>query len=196
MADPTPGATRTGRAGRPGRGQAWWDIPVTIAIAVGAVLLITTFVAKPFSIPSGSMEDPLQGGDRVLVNRLVYHSRAIERGDVVVFDGSDSFVAAGEVPHRNPVQGVVAWIGQSLGVVPPDATDFVKRVVGVGGDTVACCDQQGRVTVNGTPLEEADYLYPGDDPSLDEFSVEVPEDRKSTRLNSSHTDISRMPSSA
>ena len=66
MADPTPGATRTGRAGRPGRGQAWWDIPVTIAIAVGAVLLITTFVAKPFSIPSGSMEDTLQVGDRVL----------------------------------------------------------------------------------------------------------------------------------
>ena len=175
MPDPAPGTTRTGRQGRAGRRQAWWDIPLTIAIAVGAVLLITTFVAKPFSIPSGSMEDTLQVGDRVLVNRLVYHSRPIERGDVVVFDGSDSFVPAADVPHRNPVQGVAAWIAQSFGVVPPDATDFVKRVIGIGGDTVACCDTQGRVTVNGSPLAEADYLYPGDDPSFDEFSVQVPD---------------------
>jgi signal peptidase I len=154
--------------------QAWWDIPLTIGIAIGVVLLITTFVAKPFSIPSGSMEDTLNVGDRVLVNRVVYHLRDIERGDVVVFDGADSFVPATDVPQRNPVAGALTWIGQSIGVVAPDSTDFVKRVIGVGGDRVTCCDAEGRMTVNGTPLDEASYLYPGDAPSTETFDVVVP----------------------
>lgn len=160
---------------RESRRQAWWDIPVTIAIAVGVVLLITTFIAKPFSIPSGSMENTLQVGDRILVNRLVYHTRDIERGDVVVFDGSDSFVPAGDVPSRNPLSGALAWVGQSLGVMAPDSTDFVKRVIGVPGDRVTCCDEQGRILVNGAPLDEAAYLYPGDVPSMQAFDVVVPD---------------------
>jgi signal peptidase I len=163
-------------ADRPERERApWWDIPLTIGIAVGAVLLITTFLAKPFSIPSGSMEDTLAIGDRVLVNRAVYHLRDIERGDIVVFDGSDSFVPAGDAPQRNPVAGVLAWLGQSIGVVPPDSTDFIKRVIGVGGDRIACCDADGRVTVNGEALDESAYLYPGDSPSTQDFDVEVPQ---------------------
>jgi len=154
--------------------QSWWDIPVTLILAFGMVLLITTFVAKPFSIPSGSMEDTLQVGDRVLVNRVVYHLRDIERGDVVVFDGTDSFVPATDVEPRNPGASVLAWVGQSVGVIPPDGTDFVKRVIGVGGDRVACCDETGRVTVNGVPLDEASYLFPGDSPSDQSFDVIVP----------------------
>jgi signal peptidase I len=155
--------------------QAWWDIPLTIGIAVGVVLLITTFLAKPFSIPSGSMEDTLGIGDRVLVNRAVYHTRDIERGDVVVFDGSDSFVPAGDAPQRNPVSAVLAWAGQSIGLVPPDSTDFIKRVIGVAGDRVACCDADGRLTVNGVPLDESGYLYAGDAPSTQSFDVVVPQ---------------------
>jgi signal peptidase I len=155
--------------------QSWWDIPVTIAIAIGIVLLITTFLVKPFSIPSGSMEDTLGIGNRVLVNRAVYHTRPIERGDIIVFDGSDSFVPASDVPTRNPVAGALVWVGQSIGVVAPDSTDFIKRVIGVGGDRVTCCDAQGRITVNGTALDETSYLYPGDSPSLQEFDVEVPQ---------------------
>jgi signal peptidase I len=157
------------------RRAAWWDIPLTILIAVGVVLLLTTFVAKPFSIPSGSMEDTLAIGDRVLVNRVVYHTRDIERGDVVVFDGADSFVPAADVPQRNPVAGALAWVGQSLGLMAPDSTDFIKRVIGVGGDRVTCCDADGRITVNGAPLDEVGYLYPGDSPSLQDFDVVVPD---------------------
>lgn len=155
--------------------HAWWDIPVTIAIAVGVVLLVTTFVVKPFSIPSGSMENTLQIGDRVLVNRLVYHVRDIARGDVIVFDGTDSFVPADAVPVRNPVSAAVTWVGQSFGLVPSDNTDFIKRVIGVGGDRVVCCDADGRITVNGVPLEEQTYLFPGDAPSMTAFDVLVPE---------------------
>lgn len=154
--------------------QSWWDIPVTIAIALGVVLLITTFLVKPFSIPSGSMENTLQIGDRVLVNRAVYRIRDIERGDVVVFDGSGRFVPAQVIPDRDPITGALVWVGQSFGLVTPDSTDFIKRVIGVGGDRVTCCDADGRITVNGVPLQE-DYLYPGDAPSSQPFDVEVPE---------------------
>ena len=155
--------------------QSWWDVPVTILIAIGVVLLITTFLVKPFSIPSGSMENTLGIGNRVLVNRLVYRSRPIERGDIIVFDGTDSFVPTGDVPQRNPLSASIAWVGQSFGLVAPDSTDFIKRVIGVGGDRVQCCDAQGRITVNGIPLNETSYLYPGDAPSMQTFVVVVPE---------------------
>lgn len=155
--------------------QSWWDIPITIAIALGVVLLITTFLVKPFSIPSGSMEQTLAVGDRVLVNRAVYHFRSIARGDIVVFDGSDSFVPASEVLTRDPFTGALTWIGQSIGIVAPDSSDFIKRVIGRGGDRVVCCDVDGRITVNGTPLDEESYIYPGDVPSTLSFDVEVPQ---------------------
>ena len=154
--------------------QPWWDIPVTIAVALGVVLLITTFLIKPFSIPSGSMEDTLQVGDRVLVNRAVFKVRDVERGDVVVFDGSGSFVPPQVAPDRDPITGALVWVGQSFGLVAPDSTDFIKRVIGTGGDRVTCCDAQGQLTVNGAPLVE-DYLFPGDAPSLQPFDVEVPD---------------------
>ena len=154
--------------------QPWWDIPVTIAVALGVVLLVTTFLVKPFSIPSGSMENTLQVGDRVLVNRAVFKIRDIEPGDVVVFDGSGSFVPPQVAPDRDPITGALVWVGQSFGLVAPDSTDFIKRVIGTSGDRVTCCDAQGDLTVNGTPLVE-DYLFPGDAPSLQPFDVEVPD---------------------
>lgn len=152
----------------------WWDLPVTIAIALAVVLGVTAFIAKPFSIPSGSMENTLAIGDRILVNRLVYRTREIQRGDVIVFDGTDSFIPANQVPQRNPVSGLIAYVGQSFGLMAPDNTDFVKRVIGVGGDRVTCCDSSGRIMVNGTPLIEDAYLFPGDSPSQPSFDVEVP----------------------
>ena len=154
--------------------QPWWDIPVTIAVALGVVLLVTTFLVKPFSIPSGSMENTLQVGDRVLVNRAVFKIRDIERGDVVVFDGSGSFVPPQVAPDRDPITGALVWVGQSFGLVAPDSTGLIKRVIGTSGDRVTCCDAQGDLTVNGTPLVE-DYLFPGDAPSLQPFDVEVPD---------------------
>ncbi len=151
-----------------------WDLPLTLVGAVAVVLLLTSFIAKPFSIPSGSMEDTLQVGDRVLVNRIVYHLRPIQRGDVVVFDGTDSFVAQGVVPSRDPIRGLFTNIGQSVGVIAPDGTDFVKRVVGVAGDHVQCCNAEGAVLINGVPMKE-NYLFPGDVSSTVAFDAVVPE---------------------
>nr|WTB33957.1 signal peptidase I [Streptomyces sp. NBC_00830] len=148
------------------------------AAALGAVcavflLLFSTYVLQPFLIPSGSMESTLRVGDRVLVNKLAYRFGSVpQRGDVVVFDGTGSFVQ--EKPEENPVTALVHGVAASLGLAEPAETDFVKRVVGVGGDRVVCCDKRGRVEVNGRPVDE-EYLYPGDAPSRAAFDILVPD---------------------
>ena len=156
-----------------GRRSAWWQFPLTL-LAVVALVFIAVSIVKPFAIPSGSMEPTLQVGDRVLVNRLVYRLRPIERGDVVVFDGRDSFTAdnRGAV---GPVTRVRDWIGDTVGFGLSTSNDFVKRVIGVGGDRVSCCDADGRVTVNGRAIDESSVLMAGDAPSEVSFDVHIPE---------------------
>ncbi|MFP1627754.1 signal peptidase I [Streptomyces sp. 5K101] len=137
------------------------------------VLLFSHFVVQPFQIPSSSMEPTLQVGDRVLVNKLAYGSGSgPARGDVVVFDGRGSFVP--EELTENPVSSVVREGLAMLGLAEPAETDFVKRVVGTGGDRVVCCDTEGRIEVNGVPVEER-YLHPDGVPSEVAFDIVVPE---------------------
>ncbi|MDP9860931.1 MULTISPECIES: signal peptidase I [Streptosporangium] len=159
------------------KGSFWKELPVLVVVALVLALLIKTFVIQAFYIPSESMENTLLTNDRVLVNKLVYHTRDIERGDIVVFSGVDSWDGEVQLPEpSNPVSAFFRWVGTAFGVVPGEK-DYIKRVIGVHGDTVKCCDVQGRVTVNGVPLDERDYLYPGDLPSRDPFEVKVPEGR-------------------
>ncbi|MBT2386979.1 signal peptidase I [Streptomyces sp. ISL-11] len=137
------------------------------------LLLLSNFVVQPFLIPSGSMRDTLRVGDRVLVNKLAYRfGEQPRRGDVVVFDGLGSFVQ--EAPAENLVAALIRAGASSVGLMRPARTDYIKRVVGVGGDRVTCCDAKGRLLVNGQPISE-DYLYPGDVPSRVPFDVVVPE---------------------
>ncbi|MFE9041432.1 signal peptidase I [Streptomyces sp. NPDC007818] len=155
-----------------GRGPSWRRTGLTGAACVVFLLLLSHFVAQPFLIPSGSMEPTLQVGDRILVNKLAYRfGSEPRRGDVVVFDGTGSFVQ--EEPAGNPVTGLLHDAAAALGLAAPDETDFVKRVVGVGGDRVVCCDRDGRITVNGTRVQEP-YLTPGDRPSEVPFDIVVP----------------------
>ncbi|GAA2574442.1 signal peptidase I [Actinomadura fulvescens] len=141
------------------QGAFWKELPVLIGVALVLALVIKTFVVQAFYIPSGSMENTLLVGDRVLVNKLVYHTRDIERGDVVVFSGLDSWDSEVDIAEpTNPVSKVLRAIGRTFGVVPGEK-DYIKRVIGVPGDRVKCCDAQGRVTVNGAPLDEKSYLY-------------------------------------
>jgi signal peptidase I len=161
------------RKGRP----FWQELVILTLCALLAVWLVTTFVARSFSIPSGSMEDTLQVGDRVLVERVTPRFGTIERGDIVVFDGTDSFSPEIDASQSGSVVSrALAPLTQLLGFGPAKETDFIKRVIAVGGDRVMCCDDQGRVTVNGQPLDEP-YLYPGDVPSEISFDVIVPEGR-------------------
>ncbi|MBP2705824.1 signal peptidase I [Microbispora sp. RL4-1S] len=153
------------------------EFPIFVVVALGLALLIKSFVAQAFYIPSGSMENTLLINDRVLVNRLVYHVREIARGDIVVFSGVDSWDI--EVPYQepsNPIAKAFHWVGTEFGMAPSE-TDYIKRVIGIPGDTVKCCDSTGRITVNGTPLDEKAYLYPGDEPSTQTFEVTVPENQ-------------------
>ncbi|MEW2633205.1 signal peptidase I [Streptomyces sp. NPDC048389] len=160
---------------RGGRGRA---MPLRTAGLIGAacavfVLLLSHFVIQPFQIPSSSMEPTLQVGDRVLVNKLAYRSDAgPRRGDVIVFDGAGSFVP--EDMTENPVGSVVREGLAVFGLAEPAETDFVKRVIGVGGDRVVCCDEGRRVEVNGVPVAET-YLHPDGAPSEVAFDIVVPE---------------------
>ncbi|SFD00764.1 signal peptidase I [Streptomyces aidingensis] len=149
---------------------------VALACTALALFLFGTYVLQPFRIPSGSMEDTLEVGDRVLVNKLAYSfGGEIRRGDVVVFDGAGSFAAPRD-DSEGQLLRILRTAGASVGLAEPHETDYIKRVIGIGGDRVSCCDAQGRIRVNGEPLDEP-YLYPGDMPSTVTFDIRVPEGR-------------------
>ena len=151
-------------------------------VALVLALLIKTFLVQAFFIPSGSMERTLHGcpgcrGDRVLVNKLVYRARDPHRGEIVVFKGPPSWQPEfAQQPPSNAVRRLLHDVGSALGVAAPSNKDFVKRVIGIGGDHVVCCDQAGRITVNGRALDEP-YLFPGAHPSDQSFDVVVPTGR-------------------
>jgi signal peptidase I len=160
------------------KGSFWKELPILIVIAVVLAFVIRTWVMQAFYIPSTSMENTLLVGDRVLVNKVVYQIRDIERGEVVVFNGNGSWDDPNTVTvpePTNPVAGAFSWVQQQLGAAPT-GKESIKRVIGLPGDTVECCDEQNRILVNGVPLEEDAYLYPGSVASHTEFGpVEVPE---------------------
>ncbi|MFF3496291.1 signal peptidase I [Streptomyces sp. NPDC002795] len=123
-------------------------ITLALLLCLACLLAFSVFVMQPFQIPSSSMESTLRVGDRVLVNKLAYRFGAEPtRGDVVVFDGSGYF-------------------GEG---------DYIKRVVGTGGDRVVCCDSMGRIEVNGKSVDERAVLHSADAPSEVPFTIVVPE---------------------
>lgn len=163
------------------------ELPFLIVVALVLALLIKTFLVQAFYIPSASMENTLQGGppdkhyDRVLVNRLIYRVRDPHRGEIVVFRGPPSWQTTPEFTSKtssNPIAHFFHDIGAALGVAAPSSKDFIKRVIGVGGDTVSCLG--GVLRVNGRQLVEP-YLYPHSNPcSGDRFdgqTVHVPQGR-------------------
>ncbi|MET8569093.1 signal peptidase I [Streptomyces sp. NPDC004783] len=154
----------------------WKELPILIGIALVLALLIKTFLVQAFSIPSASMQNTLTEGDRVLVDKLTpWFGSEPERGEVVVFHDPDQWLAGEPTPEPNAVQTVLSWIG----LMPSaDEKDLIKRVIGVGGDTVECRGT-GPLKVNGKALNEP-YVYPGNTPcSVDDrggqFKVKVPE---------------------
>ncbi|MER7919675.1 MULTISPECIES: signal peptidase I [unclassified Streptomyces] len=163
------------------RRSAVREIPLLVGVAVLIALVLKTFLVQAFVIPSGSMEQTIRIGDRVLVDKLTpWFGAEPHRGDVVVFHDPGGWLA-GEQAAQKPDPVVVKQLKQGLsfiGLLPSDnEKDLIKRVIGVGGDHVKCCDAQGRITVNGVPLSEKDYLYPGNDPSDMRFDITVPKGR-------------------
>jgi signal peptidase I len=172
---PPAGHRRKGK-GKGKQRSFWREFPILVVIALLLAVLIKTFAIQAFWIPSGSMENTLEVNDRVLVNKIVYHIRDIHRGDIVVFNGDGSW-DPGTVPVAgNIFQQFASGFASMFGFGTPGDI-LIKRVIGIPGDRVACCDAQGRVTVNGVALNEQGYLYPGSAPSLSRFNIVVPPGR-------------------
>ncbi|MDC5699281.1 signal peptidase I [Intrasporangium calvum] len=164
-----PTGTPTSRSARHKDRDLRWLVGPALALLL--VLVVRAVLVTPFSIPSTSMEDTLHVGDRILVTRTS-SLEDIQRGDIIVFDASRAFNL--DVPDK----GLLERLGESLeglvGQGPP--TDYVKRVIGLPGDRVKCCAPDGRLEVNGAPIDEP-YLKPGQQPSTLTFDVLVPPKR-------------------
>jgi signal peptidase I len=150
----------------------WRELLVIVVVAAALTLVVKAFVVQVYRIPSASMENTLQVGDRVLVNKLVYHFRSIARGDIIVFSGQDSWGPDAPPPSNNGFVRLWDEVLSDVGL-SSSQTYYIKRVIGLPGDKVACCTD-GKVTVNGVPLTETSYLYPGDAPSFPFKTVTVP----------------------
>jgi signal peptidase I len=154
------------------RKHFWRELLVIVVVAAALTLVVKAFVAQVYKIPTGSMENTLQVGDRVLVNKLVYRTRGVARGDIVVFSGQDSWGPNAPPPANNGFVRLWDEVLSNIGL-QSSQTYYIKRVIGLPGDQVACCTD-GKVTVNGVPLTETSYLYPGDAPSFPFKKVTVP----------------------
>jgi signal peptidase I len=140
-----------------GSGSFWRELPILLVVALVVAFLVRAFVVQTFFIPSQSMEHTLNIDDRVLVNKLVYDFRAPHRGEVIVFVSPES------------------WRSD------PNEKDFIKRVIGMPGDHIICCDPQGRIQINGHPLDEP-YILPntdhtGQNAAPQDFDIVVPAGR-------------------
>ena len=147
---------------------------IVVAVALALSLLVKTFLVQAFFIPSQSMEDTLLIGDRVIVSKLTPGPFELQRGDVVVFVDPGGWLGPSEaVPKPGPVRRALAFVG----LLPNDSNNhLIKRIIGMPGDHVVCCDQEGLLTVNGEPIDES-YVRDGSVPSERDFDIRVPAGR-------------------
>lgn len=155
---PRPGKSRHRSSRRRRQLPLWQEVPLLLMAAFLIAVLIRTFLLQAFFIPSGSMEHTLDIGDKVLVNKVVYDVRDPARGEIIVFRGTDRWAPEHKPPPSDLGSRITRGFGDLIGLSQPGEKDFIKRVIGLPGDTVACCDAQGRVTVNGHPLDEP-YIF-------------------------------------
>lgn len=174
-------AARGGRDRRRGWLAFFRDVVVIVLVAVLVSFLVKTFVVRSFYIPSGSMESTLMVNDRILVDEITPRFGGYERGDIVVFRDPGGWLPVRTDPPRSPVVEAVEWTLSLVGLSAPDSDDhLVKRIIGMPGDHVVCCNAVGQISVNDVPVDESDYLkLPGADSpaSADDFDVVVPAGR-------------------
>lgn len=170
---------RRSRSRRRGALALLRDIVVIVLVAVLVSFLVKTFLVRSFYIPSGSMENTLVIDDRILVDEITPRFGGYARGDVVVFRDPGGWLPPSTQPDRPPVVEAWEWVLSLVGLAAPDSEDhLIKRVIGLPGDHVECCNALGQITVNGVPIDESAYLLlpPGETAaSADAFDVVVPE---------------------
>ncbi|QRV02687.1 signal peptidase I [Arcanobacterium phocisimile] len=150
------------------------EIATVLAIALLFSVVLKTFFLQAFEIPSGSMEDTIIKDDRVIVNKMADTAGELNRGDIIVFLDPGQWLANAPKEELSGFQSGMRNVGEALGLLPRNAgSHLIKRLIGLPGDHVACCDDKGRVTVNDTPIDET-YIKPGVTPSNEPFDVTVP----------------------
>jgi len=175
----TPPSRREGQHRRSVMTPIMRESVIVVVLALFLSLIVKTWLMQAFYIPSGSMEPTLHGcpgclGDRVLVNKMVPTPISLNRGDIIVFEDPDHWLPAPIVPQRSKLMSALSSTLTIVGLLPSDeGNHLIKRVIGLPGDHVVCCDVQKRLTVNGVPLNEP-YLFPGDTPSQWSFNIVVP----------------------
>lgn len=148
----------------------WAETVVLLVLALLVSAIVKTFFVQMFFVPSGSMRPLFVEDDRILVQKISYWNGDVRRGDVVVFDDPGGrWLGTDGAPALSPVQKALSEVG-----LYPTGGHLVKRVIGVGGDRVVCCDKQGRMTVNSVPLAERTYLMAGATSSNRPFDITVP----------------------
>lgn len=156
------------------------DILVIVVIAVLVSFLVKTFLVRSFYIPSGSMEQTLQVQDRILVDELTPRFGGYDRGDVVVFRDPGGWLPSEPTPERSMLVEAVDWVLSVVGISAPDSKEhLIKRIIGLPGDHVVCCNALGQVTVNGDPIDETPYVNLAEGQSAPEvvaYDVTVPSD--------------------
>ena len=157
MSEDAPSGDEGSAAQRPPR-PLWLTVVVNVLAALVVVSLVQAFLVRVHSVSSGSMEQTLGVTDRVLSSRLPYLNSGPARGDIVIFAHGDTWDTTVRPPDPNPLKQALRVFGNITGIGISDSSYTVKRVLGVGGDTVGCCDTAGRLQVNGAPLDEP-YIY-------------------------------------
>jgi len=158
----------------PRKGSLLREIPILVVVSLFISIIIKAFLIQAFYIPSGSMQTTLEINDRVIVNKFWNFFSEVKRGDVVVFrDPGGWLPPAYEEKRSVPLQALRNGL-VFVGLAPdPAKQHLIKRVIGVGGDRIVCCDKSGSLLINGKPVKE-NYLYEGNKPSEMTFDVTVP----------------------
>lgn len=154
------------------------DVVVIVAAALVISFLIKTFLIRSFYIPSESMESTLLVNDRIIVNQLVPEVVPLERGDIVVFRDPGGWLPAMPETPQAPLEAAADWVLSLIGLSASDSDEhLVKRIIGLPGDRITCCNDLGQLSINGVPLDEPYVLLPPDttDVSGQDFQEDVPE---------------------
>jgi signal peptidase I len=155
-------------------GAAVKEFAIVVGMALVLSFIVKTWLLQAFYIPSGSMEDTLVLNDRVIVSKLTPGPVDLKRGDIIVFADPGQWLDETPPVKRGPLATIVSETLTFVGLLPDNAENhLIKRVIGLPGDHVECCDEGGRITINGTAIKEP-YLKPGDAASEQDFDITVP----------------------
>lgn len=173
--DPKQGGSSRARSAAGAAGAAIREFIVVVAMALALSFVVKTWLIQAFYIPSGSMEDTLILNDRVVVNKLVPDVIDLKRGDVIVFEDPGEWLSSVPAVSHGPLRDGVERVLTFVGLLPNTSDNhLIKRIIGLPGDHIVCCDAQGHLTVNGVPITEP-YIKPGDVPSSITFDITVPQ---------------------